>query len=254
MLSDIQSALDAIGLAQNTTKTFFITSGHFADAVLLTLPGENCDAAGFTVLGRTFLVGGGPQMRSTLRRRRLRCGGDVKGIVGILKHLTSEKNKLLVIESCLLQTVLWQCCTWSPAKPFVRKRVRNIMHCCVFAFPLLQHLKREGTRHHISHTRHVIGAIRRNSRPAADVLMLRRFHSWAGHIARAGHSLVASGFGIKRSGMVDWPTKQPSGLRHDGKIGACLSLGELLSRFLWGVLAAEGRRRRLAKVMERERP
>ena len=111
-IQEIEAALDLIGLALNASKTAHISSGHFAAHACRCLPGECHDLEGIVILGRRFFGSNHSGNDMDYLENKNPLWGRCHCYKTLLKHHTTLSNTLLILEMCMLQTLLWQCCTW----------------------------------------------------------------------------------------------------------------------------------------------
>ena len=137
----------------------------------------------------------------------------------ILKHHTSRRHKLHLVESCILQAVLWMANTWKPTQQICRE-LRGF-HLAVLraVFPKAPGPKPENCHPNVHQSRWIMSILQEEKRHLADVIFLQRFHRWAGHLARTTHSPLRQ-LVEYRDGA--WWHKQhlsPWGIRHEGDRG-----------------------------------
>ena len=160
-----------------------------------------------------------PDDVADLRVKKAKGWGRYHAYKKILRHHTSRRHRLHLVESCILQAVLWMANTWKPSQQICRE-LRGF-HLAVLraVFPRPPGPRPEGCHPNTHHSRWIIDMLREEKRHLADTIFLQRFHRWAGHLARTTHSPLRQII-VYRDG--EWWHRQhlsPWGIRHEGDRG-----------------------------------
>ena len=209
---DIVQDLQGIGLGVNGDKTQFISKHPPSRCSLL--PGKNQTGTGMIILGRHFDI-----VESTsqdLARKEASAWAHFRRIRQILRHKTGLGHRFRILQSCVLQRILWGCESWVLTKKRLQhlrgihtKMLRSMIACPGH----LQGLE-PGTRI-LEHTRHVRNLLKAHKFILLDELAGRRFWNWCGHVARLGEDHIVHEW-IRFRDMVWWRKQQenPQGWRH----------------------------------------
>ena len=221
MLADLQEALALVGLETNESKFQFVYGPmeEWMRRETKILPGTDQSEKGMIVLGRLLKGGTITEDIDDLRMKKAKGWGRYHAYKKILRHHTSRRHKLHLVESCILQAVLWMANTWKPTQQICRE-LRGF-HLAVLraVFPKAPGPRPENCHPTVHQSRWILSILQEEKRHLADVLFLQRFHRWAGHLARTQHSPLRQ-LVEYRDGA--WWHKQhlsPWGLRHEGDRG-----------------------------------
>ena len=221
MLGDLQDALRLVGLETNEAKFQYIYGPmeEWMRKGAKILPGTDQSEKGMIVLGRLLRGGSVPDDIEDLRMKKAKGWGRYHAYKKILKHHTSRRHKLHLVESCILQAVLWMANTWKPTQQICRE-LRGF-HLAVLraVFPRPPGQRPEDCHPNTYHSRWIITMLQEEKRHLADVIFLQRFHRWAGHLARTPHAPLRQIIEYRDG---DWWHRQhlpPWGIRHEGDRG-----------------------------------
>ena len=221
MLSDLQEELKGVGLETNEAKFQFIY-GPMEEWMRKTaeiLPGTDQSEKGMIVLGRLLKGGTIPDDLDDLRMKKAKGWGRYHAYKKILRHHTSRRHKLHLVESCILQAVLWMANTWKPMQQICRE-LRGF-HLAVLraVFPRPPGPRKEDCHPNTHHSRWLIEMLQEEKRHLADTIFLQRFHRWAGHLARTPHEPLRQLIGYRDGEWWHHQHLSPWGIRHEGDRG-----------------------------------
>ena len=209
---DIVQDLQQIGLGVNGEKTQFI-SNHSPQRCKI-LPGQNQTGTGMTILGRHLDIS--ETTSQDLARKEASAWAHFRRTRQILQHKTGLGHRLRILQSCVLQRILWGCESWVLTKKRLQhlRGVHTKMLRSMIACPgHLQGLE-PGTRI-LEHTRHVRQLLQTHKFLLLDELAGRKFWNWSGHVARLKSDHIAHDW-IRFRDMAWWRKQQadPQGWRH----------------------------------------
>ena len=221
MLGDLQDALRDVGLETNEAKFQFIY-GPMEDwmrKATKILPGTDQSKEGVIVLGRLLKGGSMPDDIDDLRMKKAKGWGRYHAYKKILRHHTSNRHKLHLVESCILQAILWMANTWKPTQQICRE-LRGF-HLAVLraVFPRPPGKRPEDCHPNTHHSRWLISLLQEEKRHLADTIFLQRFHRWAGHLARTPHEPLRQIVEYRDGGWWHRQHLSPWGIRHEGDRG-----------------------------------
>ena len=221
MLEDLQEALKQVGLETNEDKFQYIYGPmeEWMRRGTEILPGTDQSEKGMIVLGRLLRGGSVPDDIEDLRMKKAKGWGRYHAYKKILKHHTSRKHRLHLVESCILQAVLWMANTWKPTQQICRELRGFHLAILRAVFPKPPGKRPEDCHPNTYHSRWIISMLQEEKRQLADVIFLQRFHRWAGHLARTPHAPLRQIIEYRDG---DWWHKQhlsPWGIRHEGDRG-----------------------------------
>ena len=109
MLSDLQEALAEVGLETNAAKFQYVYGplDRSMGKSVQVLPGTDQSEQGMVVLGRSLRGGSLPDDLHDLRQKKAKGWGRYHAYKRILRHHTSRRHRVHLVESCVLQAVLW---------------------------------------------------------------------------------------------------------------------------------------------------
>ena len=243
-LRDLAEALHRVGLAMNDSKFQYIY-GPDRDMMRYSvrgLPGSDQSKDGMVILGRMILGHNLPDDVQDLRWKKAKGWGRYHAYKKILRHHTSRRHKLYLVETCVLQTVLWMSNTWRPTMQICRE-LRGF-HLAVLraVFPKPPTKPPSGTHSNVHHSRWLLQVLAEEKRALADKMFLQRFHRWAGHIARSPHILLRQLLSYRDGEWWHTQHRNPWGLRHAGDKGNLYRWDQCLTDvhgFQWKELAQQ---------------
>ena len=166
------------------------------------------------ILGRLFDIR--ETTNEDMCRKEAAAWAQFKRIRHILRHKTSLQHRLRILQSCVLQKILWGCESWV----FTKRRLQHLrgldtkMLLSMLPCPgALQGLEpRERILEHSRYVRRVLGE---KGFLLLDELAARKYWSWCGHLARLPQEQIAAQWARFRD--VRWwrgEQAKPDGMRH----------------------------------------
>ena len=109
---DLTTSLAPIGLQANPNKTQFIS--NISPTQCQGLPGENRTGSGMLVLGKLFDTT--ETADRDMARKEAHAWSKFRRILPVLKQRSPLKHRLRILQSCVLQSILWGAETWHITK------------------------------------------------------------------------------------------------------------------------------------------
>ena len=216
MLQEIQPTLASGGLEINESKTAYLTTHP---QMALSLPGTNANEQGMKILGRTFTLADNTQQDMDLKIAT--AWGRFNRIRHILRAYTPLPHRLRIFKSCVGQALLWASETWH----LTRKRLQRIrgvelaMMRTLIPCPKLPEDTPLNERF-ATHKKHIRDTLKAHKYEGLDRLWARKYHSWAGHLARLPPTRIAHQ-ALHTKNLAWWRKQQahPEGHRHEKRRG-----------------------------------
>ena len=211
MFQEAKPALAQIGLEVNDAKTAYLTTHpHLATH----LPGTNANDTGMKILGRTFTISDNTQQDMDLKIGH--AWARFNRLRHILRANTPLPHRLRIFTSCVGQALLWASETWH----ITRKRLQRIrgvelsMMRTLIKCPPLPPQTDDNTRF-ATHKAHIRKTLQDHKYEGLDRQWVKRYYSWAGHLARLPpHRLAKKA--LHEKSLAWWRKRQqnPEGFRH----------------------------------------
>ena len=229
MLKQAEAALGKGGLHINKDKTSYITD--LPQRAATCLPGKNLNKTGIPVLGRHFILGDNTDQE--IQRREAVAWSKFHKIKHILRAPTSIHHRIHIFNACVIQSLLWASQTWHVTKSRLQ-HLRGIERRMLRTFiPLPKHFWDLSPEHrHQIHNRLINTTLTEIKHEKLDAKFLRKWTSWAGHLARLPEQRLARKLAQHKN--VSWWRKEqqkPQGHRHTKTRGSISRLENTLVRY-----------------------
>ena len=181
MYSDLTHSLAPIGLQVNPQKTQYVS--NVAPNLCKALPGDNKTGSGMVILGKLFDTT--DTTDRDLARKEAGAWTKFRRLLPVLRQKSSLKHRLRILQSCVLQSLLWASESWHITKKrmaHLRGIHLRMLRRMIVPPAILQGLAL-GERI-VEHSRYVRGILHSSGFELLDKLWLRRFWRWAGHVTR----------------------------------------------------------------------
>ena len=181
MLHETEAHLSPVGLQLNPDKTAYLTT---QPAHAQCLPGKNANATGLKILGRTF----------TLQENTAQdMDNKIAGAWGRFHTDTSLPHRIRIFRACVGQALLWAAETWHITRRRLQ-RIRGVelaMLKALIPCPPMPPHSTVGERCE-AHKKHVRHTLRQLKYEGLDRAWVRKYFSWAGHLARLPEQRLAA--------------------------------------------------------------
>ena len=132
LYDDTVQGLQAVGLAVNAGKTQYLT--NHPPVRCHCLPGQNKTGEGMLILGRIFDIG--ETTAEDMSRKEVSAWSQFRRIRHVLRQNTSLAHRFRILQSCVLQRILWGCESWVLTKKRLQhlrglhtKMLRSMLPC-----------------------------------------------------------------------------------------------------------------------------
>ena len=172
LYDDTVQELQAVGLTVHAGKTQYITNHPPVRCRIL--PGQNKTGEGMMILGKLFDLG--ETSSPDMARKEASAWAQFNRIRHVLKQNTGLAHRFRILQSCVLQRVLWGCESWVLTKKRLQhmrglhtKMLRSMIPC-PGAFQGL-----EVGEKILEHSRHVRSLLKKTGFLLLDELAARKF-------------------------------------------------------------------------------
>ena len=213
MLQDLKPKLAHIGLELNESKTSYITT---SPTLASKLPGTNSNDK---ILGRTFKLQENTTQEITARLSA--AWGKFHALRRILTAKTPLPHRLTILKACIGQSLLWGSESWHlTRRNLQRLRGTELKMLRAMIPPVPGSDSQSDPNFHENHKSHVREVLRKEGYIGFDRTWVRRFHGWAGHVARLDDNRWAKRALLYKN-ILWWRSQQsnPEGHRHSKRRG-----------------------------------
>ena len=216
MFREIEPALQKIGLQVNPEKTAYLTTMPQQAQML---PGTNANDEGLKILGRTFALRDNTPQEMT--KKIGIAWGRFNKIRHILRAQTPLPHRLRIFKSCIGQALLWGSESWHITRQRLQ-RIRGVelaMMRTLIPSPKFPKDTPTAQRYE-QHKSLIRTTLKTHKYEGFDRQWVRRYHAWAGHLARLPAERWAKR-AMQERNLAWWRTQQaiPTGYRHHKREG-----------------------------------